>query len=523
MSASTAANPAETVRGSISSRLSDLLNPILVREVQQAVKGRVFVLTILVALAVSVVIAVVVASDYLDGVGDGGSAFNLGFATLVPLILFVVPMQAYNSMRTEMRGGIVEQLLMSRLGPGRVLFGKLQAAMVQFLLYVSVLAPLVATSYLLRGVDLPTIAVSLLLALLVCITATAFAVSSAAQAVAPSMQGLANLGVAFGLGIGTFTLVGIVGSGAYATSLGAVMRSGSFSMTLSAVVLVAGLSTTLSWLTARSFLLHAFENKSTAFRIFLMLLPAIAFGWMLGFTPSRMWSELFLVFLSGLVVLGLVFGVFMVTEQQKLSPRVHAHAPASPLRATLMAPLYPGRDRGMLCLVVFLAMLALIALIFWPSSLGSGFRVSRFAVRVALMTTAYALIYLGLGRWLRHRLPETAAGSSAARILIPSLLFLFILVPCLVDALALGGVRGWHIGHAMNPFWTVSYFVESRWDSAFGICLGVLGVAFLLQAPVMRRGIAEMRAAARARSERDSGAPAEPPVVAPTAEAEPPA
>ena len=105
-------------------RVSDALNPILVREVQQAVKGRVFPLTILLALGVSVVIASVVASE--EGMEvDGRGAFDAGLATLAPLLLFVVPMQAYNSMRTELKSGIVEQLLMSRLGPGRVLVGKL--------------------------------------------------------------------------------------------------------------------------------------------------------------------------------------------------------------------------------------------------------------------------------------------------------------------------------------------------------------------------------------------------------------
>src|SRR5690606_11793704 len=127
---------------------------------------------------------------------------------------------AFNSMRTELKGGIVEQLLLSRLSPGSVLLGKLQAAMVQFVLYVSVLAPLLATSYLLRGVDLPTIVISLLFAFVICVAATAFAVSSAAQAVVPALQPIANLAVAFGLGVGTISLISFVVSGAYSASLG---------------------------------------------------------------------------------------------------------------------------------------------------------------------------------------------------------------------------------------------------------------------------------------------------------------
>ena len=87
------------------------------------------------------------------------------------------------------------------------------AAMVQFVLYVSVMSPLLATSYLLRGVDVPTILVSLVWALVCCVAATAFAISSAAQAILPAMQAFANLGAALGLGLGTFGLVAFVAPG----------------------------------------------------------------------------------------------------------------------------------------------------------------------------------------------------------------------------------------------------------------------------------------------------------------------
>src|SRR5262245_45204406 len=95
-------------------RWSDRLNPILVREVQQAVKGRLFALSVFIALVIAVTIAVVVASRYEPGGRSGRTAFNAGFATLIPLLVFVVPMQAYQSMRLELRSGIVEQLLLSR-------------------------------------------------------------------------------------------------------------------------------------------------------------------------------------------------------------------------------------------------------------------------------------------------------------------------------------------------------------------------------------------------------------------------
>ena len=112
MAAPTPGAPAVSERWS---RWSDRINPILVREVQQAVKGRLFAIMVLVTLAITVVVAVVVGSEYRPDGSSGRRAFEYGTAVLVPLVLFVVPMQAYHSMRYELRSGIVEQLLLTRL------------------------------------------------------------------------------------------------------------------------------------------------------------------------------------------------------------------------------------------------------------------------------------------------------------------------------------------------------------------------------------------------------------------------
>ena len=490
-------------------RVSDALNPILVREVQQAVKGRVFPLTILLALGVSVVIASVVASE--EGMEvDGRGAFDAGLATLAPLLLFVVPMQAYNSMRTELKSGIVEQLLMSRLGPGRVLVGKLQAAMVQFVLYVSLLSPLLATSYLLRGVDLLTIVVSLLFALIACVAATAFAVSSAAQAVVPALQPIANLGVAFGLGLATFGAVAGIGSGEYAQGVGEMLRSRYAAAVMSGVGLAAAVSTTLSWLTARSYLMHAFEDKSSGFRVFLWILPLLVYGWMLAFIDPADWHEMFPALTFGLLLAAIAWGIFMVTEQRPFSPRVRHHVPTGRLTSALAAPLLPGRDRGMLCFALFAAALVGVALLFWPSSAGP-FAIHRVLGRVGLMTLAYGAVYLNLGRWWRGILPETVKASQAGRVFVPLLMFVLIIVPLVIDALAQGYVDDWHLGHVMNPFWTISRFTASRWDSAAPVVVAVLVVATLVQVPCWVRGVRETTRAAAARrrlAETGDAAPA---------------
>ena len=483
------------------SRASDRLNPILVREVQQAIKGRVFAAMVLLALLITVVVALVVTSEFRPDGRAGRQAFEGGVAILVPLLVFVVPMQAYHSMRLELRGGIVEQLLLSRLRPRAILLGKLQAALVQFGLYVAVVAPLLATSYLLRGVDLPTIAVTLLFAALFCASATMLTVSSAAQSVLPALQSVATLGTAFGLGIGTFGLIGFVLSGEYMDLVGDMLRGGWFLAASSAVVLVALLSSALAMLAAQAFLLHAFENKASGFRVLMFAAPLLVFGWMMVFLDASRWRYAIPMLGFFLLVAGLLFGLFMVTEQRDLSPRVRSHVPANGVVALLVAPFLPGRDRGLLCVALYLVALGTLIAAIWPS--GLPVRSFDSGWRQCSLIVGYGLLYLGIGRLVRDRLPPTIAGNHVGRFVLPVLLVAAMVVPMLIDVFTQGSVNGWHVGHALNPFWTIARFgFESSTRSGFQALLVALAILLVLQVPVWLRGVREVLRASAARRQR---------------------
>jgi hypothetical protein len=499
------------------SRLSDRLNPILVREVQQAVKGRLFALTVLIVLLANVVIAVGLVAAQGRGAEAGRRVFDAGLVTLVPLALFVVPMQAYQSMRLELRGGIVEQLLLSRLRPRSIVAGKLLAALVQFLLYVSILAPLLATSYLLRGVDLPTIVTSLGLALVLCIASTAAAISAAAQGTAPALQPIAQLTAAFGFGMLTFVLMVFVGSGEYARDLGWLLRRSEFGVVMSAIVLGSGVGATLSALTAQSFLLHAFENRSSGFRAFLFAVPLLAVGWMLAFVEARQWPELLPAIVFAATLLGVAFGAFMWTEQRELSPRVRAHVPRRRALALLAVPFLPGRDRGVLCLLLYLLLLAGLGALAWPAAtthvVAPGVRLTDFrlgVLRMAAFAAAYGLIYLSLAKWLRGRLPPTVAGNHLARFSLPLLLLACCLLPVLVDVFRRGSVDDWHLGHVLNPFWTIERFAfrPERGPALLGVG-GTAVACLVLQARSVAAGLHEVLVAAaqrrRAAAQVDGG------------------
>lgn len=494
------------------SRASDWLNPILVRELQQAVKGRAFSLSVLAALVVMVVIAVVAVQDGESSRTAGRDVFSAGLATLAPLLLFVVPMQAYNGMRTELRAGIAEQLLLSELRPFRIVAGKLLAAMVQFVLYVAVLAPLLATSYLLRGVDLPSIAISLAFALLCSLTATAVALSAAAQGALPGMQGLANLGVAVGLGFATFGCIGYIGSSEYLRDLGWLLRSNESVAVFSLLLLLSLAAIVLSILVAQSFLAHAFENRSTGFRVYLLVALALAVGWVTLALPGPLDRQV-----PGLAVilslLGAGFGLFMVTEQKSMSVRVQAHVPKNPWLAFVASPFLPGRDRGAQCILLYFGILLLLLHQYWPTTVAATPRWTAILWRSALVAIAYVMIYLGIARGLRHLMPAAVVGNHLARFATPMVLLAGCILPFIFDVAVVEGRRGWHPGHVLNPFYTMvgpatAGSANAAEDERYALPLLLGGLAGALLVISAVRGWREVFAAAAARRRATVAVPA---------------
>lgn len=484
---------------------SDRLNPILVREVQQAVKGRVFVLTVFAALFVNVIIALVAASNR-GGTRSGQNVFDAGLATLAPLLLFVVPMQAYHSMQSELRGGMIEQLLMSELRPLRIVAGKLGAAMVQFVLYLSVLSPLLAMSYLLRGVDLPTIAFCLSCALVFCVAATSFAIAAALQGMLPAMRPLALLGMAFGLGMASLAMVGYIGSGECLRDVGWMLRSSELGMITSAVLLSAITGTVLMALIAQAFLAHTFENRSTGFRVFLFASVPLTFGWVYLFVPAAGLHDIVPALTFVLALDGVWFGLFMLTEQRSLSPRVRAHVPRSGFLAGLQAPLLPGRDRGSACLLAYFVVLALVAFVCWPPVASTRLLSPRWFAHLAGLALCYGLLYLTLGKALRNRLPETVAGSLAARFLVPVMVVLGCLLPVLFDVLVIGEVDSWHPGHLLNPFWTIERAARDTGFTIRYMVWAIGGFCLAVQLVAAFSGVHEVLSASRAKRRHDAAA-----------------
>ena len=467
-------------------RISDRLNPILVKETRQALKSRQFTITFMLLLVVAWLISVigaVWAGPDLEFGTAGRGLFAYYYFALVFAVLLVVPFNAFRSMITERDQNTYELLSISSLTPGQIVRGKLSSSMTQVLIYYSAIAPFIAFTSLLQGVDLPLVAFMLIATFLwstmTCMIALVLSTLSGNR----QWQAFNTIGIILLL----------------VWQLGAVLSIGSLIMSESLPIedpefwwavgiwLVAACSyfvlfqqITISRLTFES------DNRSTGIRVtctvqfilaWLVLLLVFAYS---GFFGSSKELVEALVIMSSLHCF--VVGLFTSTETDFLSRRIRRNLPRSAALRCLFSPLLPGSSRGFLYTLLHLAVIAVISqLALWGLSV-------QMQERVAVMGIAmpcYCVIYLGFGgaagRWGRSITPTFRPIHT--RVLILLIASLAMLVPYLLIT---------------NPFATFDMLYSARRRSQFGpAAIGILQiaacVALIINLRPIWRGITELK------------------------------
>jgi hypothetical protein len=485
----------EPARLSAWERLSDHANPILVRELQQSLKSRSLVGTILLALLSIFVIACVISSFAMHGDVSGRDGFAACFGTLVPFVALILPMQAFYSMMHEVRDGTVELLLLSRLTPRAVVRGKLQATGVLFVVFLALFAPPMALTWCLRGVSVPMILIASSMAFLLALTCTSFAI--AAGAVARSRQVTA---------IVTAVVVAALGAAAIGSIAGGVQimehveRASRAELELVVGSLTLGLlaALVLFSLIAKSQLTHPVENRTTAFRAYFAALPLTAFAW-IGLVVDRPdLTDAFAATSMALLVTLAIPAVMMTTEDHGLSPRVRLQVPRR--GAALAALFFPGGALGLLYMTALLAFVPLVGLV-GPMALGA--RAPRWQ-HVCLVegTALYVLIYAALAGWIRSRLAPGVARSWLARAMTLTAFAILLGAPALAEAVVRRGHVSWSWLHVMNPFYTLDRFSRDG-DASLFVGLGLIAVALIaVQSRRMLAACREVAVASRARRAR---------------------
>lgn len=307
---------------------SDRLSPMVVKEVRQMVRGREFSYSFLLALVAGLLVAFIglASAGNVTG-GAGRPIFSALMVCLIMLGLVVVPLGAFNALRTERSDHTLDLITQTSLTPRRIVLGKLLTQGVKLVTLFAGLAPFVAMSFLLGGVDLLTILVGLALLFLwsMWVCAVCLFVSAAAASRAVSGILFAVMTVGFFVLIGRFNYLWMpmlgMGGGFYSPA-----TTASVWWTIAGTTAFCLISMANFVLLAENRLSHPVEDRSTALRVgffiqFLFIVTVVVSPLLVhaaGYTTSD--AAMSLGLLGGFQIA--LVSIFSTTEDMALSRRV---------------------------------------------------------------------------------------------------------------------------------------------------------------------------------------------------------
>lgn len=483
-------------------RADDRLNPILVKEVRQALRGRyfrnLFWLTVVLATGIGVFMIFVANVDgNLDELGP--NFFTATFGVLSFAVHTFVPFWAFQSMGAEWEENTYDLLVISDLRPRQMVLGKVLAASVQGLLYYSAFTPFLVSTFLMGGVDILAIALLIGLSLLASTTLSFIAVALSTLGKTKIVRaGLAMLLAGALLPVSG----GAIGFGTLLVQESSVMRDPDFLLALALFATALPLVSLFAFAIGCARLAHEEENRSTPLRILTTAITVVSLGWSVytyGFA-YRGDSEWFAVLSSvGLVAASAAY-LFFVTEVEPFGRRVAQQVPRSTTLALLALPWLPGGGRG---IVLVLAHAVLSVLVTAAIALPLG---DPGLLAFVTVFHLYAFAIFGLPSGIAAFGIRTLRGRTAVRVLIPLGVGLAAFLPALVG-FAVGHGDWMRFEHPFNPVYVLASVAGSRWDDASGglIVLGAcVLIAVVANAKRIARAVAETQHRARERREREA-------------------
>lgn len=479
-------------------RISDRLNPILIKEARQSLGSPQFLITFFMLLFATIgwtVLGIVFLSPRIYYL-PAGATMILGYYLLmaIPIGVFV-PIVAFRSLGSELDGDTFELLSVTDLTSRQIAWGKFASSMLQTGLYFAAVTPSIAFCYLLQGLTLGDIAMTIGIVAVSGATLTAIALM-----LAPLMPGFLGQAISLLVLIGFVTITqftlfsvvayGVLDSDASTTMVGWVV----FSM----VSLVALSFVVLSLMIAAAKIAPVTENRSTPIRLWVLVQTAT---WIVGMTVIVLTfnsgeDEGFSIFIWILAAYWLLVGTVLLSETRELSPRVRRQLPSTFATRMLLSPLMPGPSSGYL-FAICTGGVSVLLWGWWASTISDESFGYVDPVLVAAMMVGYLLLYLGTVRLLtlplarRRPLPLPAALMTLVVVLIG-----FAVLPSVITVVLTSSLpQNYSTLEVVDWMWTTTelfstssfspMYVFSLWCLAFVVT--VLNLPFLVDVFAYRR------------------------------------
>ena len=132
---------------------ADWLSPMLVKELRQGMRSRLFVISFLLLQAAMIFVAIIGLSMSAKQ-GDTRAMTALFWTIIGAPLVFIMPMSGLNAVGNERKANTLELIFLTRLSARRIVMGKWLALVAQTILLVCAVLPYAVLRYFLGGVNL---------------------------------------------------------------------------------------------------------------------------------------------------------------------------------------------------------------------------------------------------------------------------------------------------------------------------------------------------------------------------------
>jgi hypothetical protein len=452
--------------------IDDHLNPVVVKELRQAVRSRFVSILVIVFLVLMVTILglflININPDRSNNVGRGAFLTILGFLQVATMIF--VPGFVASRLSQERTSGDLGLIFATALPAGAIIRGKLLSGMMIALLLYSIATPFMTFTYLLRGIDLPTIFIFVGLSFLMVAPAVQYALLIACLPGKRTLRNLVLIASAL-TGIYLVPVFGIVIPGEMGLGrLGTRILDSEVWLLLLTLVVLIMLVVVLLFAWACAAVTSPASNRAMPVRL------AMSGTWLLGGVISSLWAistdnDILLIWYYASII---VFGLAMlagVSQRDQLGFRVRRTVPARLWRRIPAFLFFSGSAAGLAwaVLTVVLTVVTLVA-----GQLAKLWELYDLAdhLRMGIALASFGLIYALAGLVLQRRLLARWLRPSYTWTVGIALLTLGSLLSVVIEILVFAGVSGGtdlRLWQVLSPFTlgedlvrtTVAYFAAA--------------------------------------------------------------
>jgi hypothetical protein len=326
------------------------VNPIVVKELRQAVQNRLVVVVLALFLMIDLLVVGIVLLRYQDSQATqrlGADVFTALYIILTLTCLGFVPLYAAVRFSSERNSPDSDLLFTTTLSPGAIVRGKFLSATAITLLIFSACMPFLTLTYLLRGIDLPTIFIFLAIAICLCVGVNMLGVFVGAFQGPIFSRGLLGLGLLFSLFV-SFSMVNsyIVRMSIMGGGLG--WSNVEFWREMGVLMFFVLLAVGLFYVYAAALVSPKLSNRMMPPRIYVFCAWAASGLLMIGLTLIEHNADILSGWMRVNLILFSALLVFSLGERDVWTMRVRRKIPRNPLLRLMAFLIYSGSAGGMI-------------------------------------------------------------------------------------------------------------------------------------------------------------------------------